>query len=158
MSTTPESNPYQSPAAASIQESNEDWSEHRGLIRKFRLQIHILGGIWIFVGVVGGALIVTLALSGISPPMETWEMVAAVAAVNGVWTTLGAVACLKQMAGVYLGLGVTILGLLQFLIVFNLWFFLVLLAIIFQAIRVILLARKLRRLGIPLTARVPNGC
>jgi len=66
------------------------------------------------------------------------------------WIISGVLTCLKIMPGVYIGLGFSYLALL---IYFNLWMWIGLFAIIFQAHRVIGYAGLLQQRGISLTAK-----
>lgn len=132
------------------------------LLQDFRSQMHALGGIWIFFGVVVVALCIFLSLAasgaiGANKLPEVLEGVFIVlfAGLSLLWFTVGVLTCQKIMPAVYVGLVLSYLSVIGNLLRFNICGLVIVGAIIVQAHRVISFATKLKALGIPLTTK-PN--
>jgi hypothetical protein len=150
-------NPYQSPLAVSSPESDSEFgAEKRGLHRKFRQQIHALGGVWIIIG--------SLFCLALRPTHTGTDSLWVLGAIGVVWLLLGVFACLKQMWAVYVGLVLSYILLVGDLILISVirWVILIgvigiglaiLAVLILQAHRVIRWAKTLREAGIELTAK-----
>src|SRR5687767_106166 len=98
-------NPYQSPtiAADPVREIDSGISPADvDKLRKFRQQMHALGGIWIFLGAVAlGLGIFTL----VSPNLAVHPIVKGIMLVSGVvHLTIGIMTCRKEMWAVYVGI------------------------------------------------------
>src|SRR4051812_1723605 len=103
-------NPFQSPlmlAEAPLVQSDFDPQ----LVAKFRSQIHALGGVWIFFGVVLIGIFAYLVFGSAVHGTRGDSLTIFLIAVGGVWLGLGIATCLKQMWAVYIGLGLTYLSL-----------------------------------------------
>jgi hypothetical protein len=126
-------------------------------VKRFRREIHGLAGFWIFFGclLVGVAIFLLTAGKDISfRQMGADELTfgAAVALlVGGLWFVSGLASAYKQIWGVYTGLVVTYLNLLNNLIGINICGLVISLVVIIQAHRVLNVSRELRNRGIPLT-------
>ncbi len=137
-------------------------SVDRDLIRKFRREIHGLGGFWIFIGgivVIGG-----LAMSNVRPaPGIDRDALAGVgmvmAVLGGVWVTIGILTCMKHMWAVYVGLVLSYLSAVGNLVnlaqgqVPSLIGLIIVIVVIVQAHRTIGWASRMRSAGVPLTTK-----
>lgn len=135
-------------------------------VRQFREQIHALGGLWVFFGlIVLGLTIAVLAVGanvGVFGPDDQFYVIL-LAAIGLSWLTTGVLAFLKEMWGVYLGLGMTYLSLVvqvvqlkdmrEGAICGKVIAFAILIAVIAQAHRVIGWANKMRAAGLPLNTK-----
>ena len=124
------------------------------LVRRFRREIHGLGGFWIFVGVLVTGVAMFL-VGGNGQLQNAKEIGLVIGALGILYIGLGVCACLKQMWAVYVGLGLSYLSLIGNFINFNVKSinpcpFVVLFAVIFQAHRTIGWARQMNDAGIPL--------
>lgn len=133
------------------------------LVRDFRKQVHALGGVWIFFGVLYLALAFVIpSLRPANAPVAREQLVAFAVALGVIallWLTAGICTCLKQMWAIYFGLVVTYLSILGNLANLlqgkppNVCGIGISIAIIVQAHRTIGWARKMKRAGIPLHVR-----
>jgi hypothetical protein len=158
-----EINPYQAPAAdtrfeprPAFLESNEETVK---FVRRFRRQIHILGGLWVVVGVfMAIPLMSDVGIRYGSMPLRTVG-----AAVAGVWFAIAALTVAKQLWAVALGVGFfTFTAVLAVAAAISwggaywglpLWLAIFLPAAPVQGVQVLRLAGELRRAGIPWTLK-----
>jgi hypothetical protein len=136
--------------------------------KKFREQVHALGGVWIFLG--GLVVVGAMYLSTVSQPLVFSLMgspipLAVIAGMGCVWITLGVQACLKKMWALKAGLVLSYLGLISNVVSwvsdistpgsntpFPTFGLVIAIGIISQCHRVISWAGKMQRAGVPLTA------
>lgn len=126
------------------------------LVRQFRREAHGLGGVWVFFGCI------CLLLAVVAPNMgnvnEAGPVLAVVFGGIGVgWLTLGIFTFLKHLWAIYLGLAVSYVSAVGNLVSLgqggNACGLIIVVAIIIQAHKVISRANKMKKAGIPLTAR-----
>ena len=128
-------------------------------IRKFRREMHGLGGFWIFIGALVGVAGLVVAGAG-NVPAEAEAIVGTLILLGLAWIALGVFTCVKHMWAVYIGLGLSYVSLLgntaQLLTGArtSICSILILISVIVQAHRCISAAGRMRRAGIPLTTRV----
>jgi hypothetical protein len=151
-----EQNPYQAPAVASFAVDPNSPTANQLLLKKFRSQIHALGGFWIIIGVLvglaGGAI--TLLDVQRSPDVAIGvALIAITGAFALFWITVGVLACRKAMPAVYVGLVCSYLALLAAVVGFSICPIVIFGAAILQAHRVIRWANDLKTTGIPLTMK-----
>jgi hypothetical protein len=137
----------------------------RTVIKKFREQIHALGGLWILIGGLAGALVVFASAAsggagagaggGITSPLAGGGglLLGVVGALALFWITLGVFTCMKQMWAVYVGLVLSYISAAGNLIQFNLCGLIILAVVILQAHRVIGWAKQMRLAGVPYNAK-----
>jgi hypothetical protein len=140
------------PSAISTEESVK---RRRKLIKTFREQIHALGALWVFGGVVCGVFAaVGLGSSHANPlgdlPRAFWAFTAIMAVL---WLILGVQTLLKQMWAVYFGLVLSYLSLLGQVLTLNPCAAIIAIVIILQAHRVIGWANQILAAGESLSAR-----
>lgn len=151
-------NPFEAPTEnfpASGSTPHERHELHEVLI-KFRQQITALGGLWTFFGVL--TLVAVIALTALSeqipnPELQSFLVIAVLGGSSVLWLTVGIASCFKQMWAVYVGLGVSYLGLLSNLLQLNLCGLAILIVVIIQAHRVLGFAKQLRAAGVPLDSK-----
>lgn len=157
-------NPYQAPSAASFHIDPNTQSSNQLVLKKFRSQVHALGGLWIFFGVMGGVgaiiMIAMMATNGFGNAQRFAEMQGYITVLTGIlgiaslaWTTIGVFACFKKLPAIYTGLVLCYLSLVGNLLNINICAVVILIVAIIQAHRVISMAGELRKLGIPLNAK-----
>jgi hypothetical protein len=137
--------------------------------KKFREQVHALGGVWIFLG--GLVVVGAMYLSTVSQPLVFFSLMgqpmplAILAGLGCVWITLGVQACQKKMWALKAGLVLTYLGLINNVVSwvsdistpgsnppFPIVGLMMAIGIISQCHRVISWAGKMQKAGVPLTA------
>ena len=124
-------------------------------IKKFRREMHGLGGFWIFIGAL--ATFAAIMLAAVEPPagVDPSDLQAIGSAVffvlGSAWVVLGIFTCLKKMWAVYVGLGISYLSLLGNLVNLNICGLVIVIVVIIQAHRCISAASKFRAAGIDLT-------
>jgi hypothetical protein len=127
-----------------------------GTIRKFREQIHALGGLWIFIGACA-IVIVAIASQGGDFAKRLGDadlvMLGVVMSLGGLWLTVGILTCFKQLWAVYVGLGLCYLSLAGQILHLNVCGLIIVIVAIIQAHRVISWAKELQAAGIPLTTK-----
>jgi hypothetical protein len=150
-------NPYQTPASAGQSPSQLATANPAlvKLVKDFRAQIHALGGFWIFIGLLVGAVSV-FGAGAIFDEIEgegRFVIFAIFLVLSLLWLTLGVLTCLKHIWAVYVGLVLSYLSLIGNVLSMSVCGIVILIAVIIQAHRVIGWASQLTRAGIPLTAR-----
>lgn len=144
-----EQNPYQAPSVGGVALESPLL-----LLKKFRSQIHALGGFWIVVAVLNGVAAAFIAGLPSTGEMEGLNFV--IAGVLGVfalaWAMIGILTCLKKIPAVYIGLVLSYIALVTSVVNFSICPVLLYGAAILQAHRVIGWAKELKRTGIPLNA------
>lgn len=147
-------NPFEAPSEKYFVSGSTPHERHEVLI-KFRQQMTALGGLWTFFGVL--SLVAVIALTVLSDPIPNPELQSFLVAVLGsssvLWLTVGIATCFKQMWAVYVGLGISYLGLLSSILQLNLCGLAILIVIIIQAHRVLGFAKQLRASGVPLDSK-----
>lgn len=156
LSNEPELNPFagtvpQADLARGPVESEVDGKT----IQEFRRQIHVLGGLWIFVGTAVFLAVAALWNSATEEERSAgWNpiLLGTFSASGVLWLSLGAACFKKQMWAVYTGLTLSYLSLAS-----NVWHSNVcggafILVVIVQAHRVIGAAGRMKEEGIPLDA------
>lgn len=134
------------------------------LLCYFQNQIYFVGGIWIFFGVVGAlaaivsTVVMVIARPGVPPILEHRLLpldllIVGMSIGSVVWITIGVFTCYKVMPAVYTGLILCYLTLGVGIITLNFCSIGIFLATILLAHRVIYIAGKLTRAGIPLNAK-----
>jgi hypothetical protein len=157
-------NPYQAPATTSVAIDTSAGTSNLLLLKKFRSQIHAIGGLWIIFGVMGGlgaffmtALFITDGFGESERLAELKGMATLLLAIlvpsSIAWMLVGIFSCYKKMPAVYVGLVLSYISLIGNLLNFNLCPAIILGAAIFQAHRVISMAGELRKLNISLNAK-----
>ena len=149
-------NPYQSPAivpAHSVALDGGLATADVDKLRKFRQQMHALGGVWIFLGSVALGLGIFLAVyTPIRDASDPFLM--GILLVSGILhLVLGVMTCCKQMWAVYVGIVLSYISVIGNLISLNLCALAILAAILVQAHRVAGWANDFKRRGIPLTTK-----
>ena len=123
------------------------------LIKRFRREIHGLGGIWIFFGICGLALAAG-ALSGAARARGIEPAAGVIFGLVGLcWLAAGVLACLKKMWAVYAGLVLSYIGVLGNLIKFNPCGLIIIIIVLIQAHRTISWAKKMQAQQIPLDSK-----
>ena len=155
-------NPFEAPSEKYFVSGSTPHERHEVLI-KFRQQMTALGGLWTFFGVL--SLVAVIALTVLSDPIPNPELqsfpnpelqsflVAVLGSSSVLWLTVGIATCFKQMWAVYVGLGISYLGLLSSILQLNLCGLAILIVIIIQAHRVLGFAKQLRASGVPLDSK-----
>jgi len=151
-------NPYQAPASAAPPPGEPLTANNVlqvKLLKDFRSQIHALGGFWIFIGALAGAVGIFLASAAVNDleDVEGLVVLGLILVMSLAWIGLGICTCLKQMWAVYVGLVLSYLSLIGNIINFRICGLVILGIVIVQAHRVISWAGHLKQAGIPLTAR-----
>src|SRR5262245_50532831 len=112
-------NPYQAPATSGHLATPPPLSANERpfrLLRRYRQQMHGLGGLWVVNGVVGTALVLTLAVER-WPWMPFKVGLAACGIVSGaIWLALAVLTFLKRMWAVQIGIGLCGLSLVALLV------------------------------------------
>lgn len=154
----PDLNPYASPAALDSYVQPKVVSTYEMLkdVKRFRSEIHALGGLWILIGCfpVGVGLLIVLD-SAMQADFDVDRLLSmGMFVVLGTpFLIVGAFTCLKQMWAVYIGLIMSYVLTGLSLLLFNLCAGIAFLAGIFGGHRVISWSHELRRKGIPLTTK-----
>lgn len=159
-------NPYQSPPPAAYAAPELATAALADQLKKFRSQMHALGALWIFMGVLNLGLGVALLVLGpgrLAPaniqaegPMLTFVLIAVLAVFGVAWLVVGVFTCLKAMPAVYVGLVLSYIALISSVINLSLCPILLFLLAVLQGHRVISWASQLRRAGVSLSAK-PSG-
>ncbi len=153
-----EPNPVREPLADPDRENpNVRSAISRGMVRKFREQMHALGALWMIMGAVAVAA-AGFALQGsaflANSLGATAQVLLFIIALLGVlWFSLGMLTCLKQMWAVYVGLVLSYLSLVGQIVNLNVCSGIILIVVILQAHRVIGWANKMHAAGVPLTTK-----
>jgi hypothetical protein len=155
---TPELNPYASPAIpdALVQQPVVSTYEMLKDVKRFRSEIHALGGLWIAVGVLPiGMGILALLETALASQFSSENLVTAgmFLVIGCPFLVIGAFTCCKQMWAVYVGLIVSYVLAGLSLPFCNLLVALICLGGVFGGHRIISWSQELRRKGIPLTTR-----
>jgi hypothetical protein len=155
---TPDLNPYASPAIPDglVQQPVVSSYERLKDVKRFRSEIHALGGVWIAIGLfpIGMALLVILETAVQSElTFESLLATGTFLVIGTPFVVIGIFTCRKQMWAVYVGLVMCYLVAGLSLPFCNLFVALVSLAGVFGGHRIISWAQELRRKGIPLTTR-----
>lgn len=127
-------------------------------IAEFRKNIHGLGGVWVFLGIITVVFVVGFLaspemLQGRFEVDAMFVLVAVTLLVAAILLICGVGCFAKQLWAVYVGLTVSALLLLGNVIRLNLCGILILLVVVIQGQRTLTLAGRLRRAGVPLNAR-----
>lgn len=123
------------------------------LVRKFRREMHGLGGFWIFIGALAfiAGIVIAAAGAGAAGVEPALGVVAVVLGAG--WIGIGVFTCLKHAWAVYVGLVLSYLSLLGNLINLNICPLVILIIVIVQAHRCIKWMGQMRDAGVPLTAK-----
>lgn len=148
-------NPFEAPSEKYFASGSTPHELH-GVLIKFRQQMTALGGLWTFFGVL--SLVAIIALTALSdqipnPELQSILVLALLSGTSVLWLTVGIATCFKQMWAVYVGLGISYLGLLANMLQLNLCGLAILIVVIIQAHRVLGFAKQLRASGVPLDSR-----
>jgi hypothetical protein len=158
-----EPNPYQAPKDFPVSAGDPVRSTiDPELVKKFRQQIHALGGLWIIIG----SAALAWAVFGFGARGRLWGdpdpdffsgevlvLLVTIAVTGSVYLSVGVAACLKHMWAVYAGLVLGYVSLLAQLAKFNVCGIFIIILVIVQAHRVIRWTRQMHAAGVPLTAR-----
>lgn len=125
----------------------------RDEIRKFRKEMHGVGGLWIFFGVVCG--LAGIVFIGNPPRGADGTFGLVLLFLGALWGSAGVGTCAKQLWGLWMGLILCYLSLLGNLVRLpeSLCPLLFIIAALVQSHRCLSTAKKLRDAGIPLTER-----
>lgn len=148
-------NPFEAPSENSSA-SGSTPPELRGVLIKFRQQMTALGGLWTFFGVLTLAAVIALTALSDQIPNPELQSIFVLAVLGGssvLWLTVGIATCFKQMWAVYVGLGISYLGLLSNILQLNLCGLAILIAVIIQGHRVLGFAKQLRAARVPLDSK-----
>jgi hypothetical protein len=155
----PEPNPYQAPATTggAPPAHASPGGIDRKFIKKFRQEIHAVGGFWIIIGALALGLAIAALASSDGPQFlfspENAGLLAFICGLGTVWIVLGALACAKHMWAVKTALVLSYISLAGQVLSLSICAALLLIVVIVQAHRVIGWARQIRAAGLPLTIR-----
>ena len=147
-------NPYASPAAADEPRPAPVVSTYQQLkeLKRFRSEAHLLGGKWIVMGTLTFGLLAVGVFAASGPGADLIFM-ASFGLVGFAFLALGIGACYKQIWAFVMGLVLSYVLAVLYLLGFNLCMALIFAGSIFAAHRVISWVGPLRRKGIPLKMR-----
>ncbi len=152
----PEFNPFEAPEEDSRVIENPP-VEMTLVLMKFRQQMKSLGRGWILFGGVGivisGMTLLGLQDGSMNQDTQLVMIMIAIGLISVVLFAAGIATCLMKLCAVYIGLGISYLGLLGSFSNFNIVPFLVLILVIIQAHRVIGYSKTLLTAGIPLDSK-----
>jgi hypothetical protein len=121
------------------------------MIRRFRREVHALGGFWIFVGAL--FFLAGLGAGELEDRFVDVDTVRAIAfAIGFSMAFIGIMACMKQLWAIYTGLVASYFLLLVSVLGLAVCPLIIVIVVLVQAHRTIGWANRMRRAGIPLTA------
>lgn len=140
-------------------------SPHSDILKKFKQQILALGVLWIILGLLNsGAGIAIIVLGGTQlqggqqfapdpTQVAVFTVLGVISAIFGLtWLVVGVASLMKQIWAVWVGTVLSGIGIALSLLNLNCCLLLLLIATLFQGIRVIGFAGQLKKAGVPLTS------
>lgn len=125
------------------------------LVKRFRREVHGLGGFWVFISVACAIVVIVLIVRGVGGGAAIQgPALGVIVALVFLWGVIGVGTCMKKMWALYTGLAVSYVSLIGNLIALNLCGIAVLALVIVQAHRALGWAKKMEAAGIPLTTKV----